>query len=114
MFLFVYGSLKRGQKLHRLLKEATFQKTVETEPNYLLYDGLGVYFVEVKDGEGRCIEGELYEVTQEILEKLDRLGKDKFHRQTVKIKNFEDEVYGYTFRGGVSQYLDCGTSWPRE
>ncbi len=110
----MYGSLTQGQKNHLLLKGATFQQTVVTEPNYLLYDGPFVAFVEVKEGQGRCIEGELYEVTEEILTKLDALGKSDFERKSVKIKNFEGEVYGYTFRGGVSQYLDCGTSWPRE
>ena len=117
-YLFAYGSLERGYKHHRLLveAEAEYLRKVRTEPNYLLYDsGPFACLTETPEGHGRCIEGELFRVPITLIDELDQADKS-FERKVARIRKFEADkpVYIYVYKWSVSQYLDCGTSWPRE
>ena len=70
--LFVYGSLKRGYRLHRHLRSGVFKGVAYTEPGYALYR-LGWYpgmVVEVKSG---CVTGELFEIPESLLPELDEV-----------------------------------------
>lgn len=110
MLLFVFGTMKKGHKHHFFLKGAKLQGEVETEPRYLLYEGDYVFLVCSK--QGRCIQGELYDVSQDIIDKIDQASKGKFHKEKIKVKG-KEEVFAYVYKESVIQYLDCGTSWPR-
>src|SRR5262245_17467942 len=77
---FVYGTLMRGERNHRVIQDAEVLGLGRTEPRFTLYD-LGAYPGAVLSG-GKAIVGELYEVTDEILEQLDRLeGHPRFYRR---------------------------------
>ena len=69
--VFVYGTLKRGFGNHRLLREATFVGKAITKKKYSMTRD-GIPFVN-EDRETSQIHGEVYEVTPEIKEGLDRL-----------------------------------------
>jgi gamma-glutamylcyclotransferase (GGCT)/AIG2-like uncharacterized protein YtfP len=117
-FLFVYGSLKRGYKHHRMLVRANaeYLRKARTEPNYLLYDcGPFACLIETPEGQGRCIEGELFKVPITMIDELDQADKN-FERKPAKVLKFNEDkpVYIYVYKWSVSQFLDCGTSWPRE
>ncbi len=66
--LFVYGTLKRGGRLHGCLKHQQFLGEAITPPKYDLIGGYGFPFL-VK-GEYR-VKGELYEVSEEMWPLLD-------------------------------------------
>lgn len=69
MWLFVYGSLLRGEDNHAELSGARFVAEARTAARYTLVD-LGPYPALVEGGSA-AIEGELYEVGAELLAALD-------------------------------------------
>lgn len=69
--IFVYGTLKRGGRNHRLLSRARFMVTTHTLLRFTMVS-CGPYPAIVADGR-REIHGEVYEVSEETLEALDRL-----------------------------------------
>ena len=71
MKVFVYGTLKKGFGNHHLLKDASYLGTHITEPKYTMYSMDG--FPAVSPIGTTRIIGEVYEITTEILEDLDRL-----------------------------------------
>lgn len=68
MLLFVYGSLKRGARHHDELSEGRFLDTARTAPRYSLCSH-GEYPGLVSGAD--VVSGELYEVTPELLKRLD-------------------------------------------
>lgn len=79
MILFVYGSLKRGARHHDELMAARFLATARTAPRYSL-SSHGEYPALVPGAE--VVSGELYEVTPELLERLDEFeGCPEFFRR---------------------------------
>lgn len=79
--LFVYGTLKRGQRNHGLMRETRFLSEAVTEPRYTLLD-LGS-FPGMFPGGSTAVHGELYEVGPELLARLDRHeGVPRFYIRT--------------------------------
>src|SRR5690242_2147493 len=71
--VFVYGTLKRGQRNHRLLAGQHFEGEAATRPLYRLYD-LGRYPCLVEDpANGLAVCGEVWSVDQATLRRLDEL-----------------------------------------
>ncbi len=69
--IFVYGSLLGGERNHRVLEGARFVGEARTAPSFSLHD-LGSYPAMVADGS-HAIVGELYEVDELTLARLDSL-----------------------------------------
>src|SRR6266581_3851339 len=69
--VFVYGTLKRGQRNHGLLSDHQFLGLALTLPHYRLYDS-GRHPALVDDPEnGVAVRGEVWQVSEETLQKLD-------------------------------------------
>lgn len=73
LLLFVYGTLKRGEKNHHVLADAIYLGDIQTSPDYLLVD-LGPYpgMIE-KPLAGIVVEGELFKIPSSLLNKLDKI-----------------------------------------
>jgi gamma-glutamylcyclotransferase (GGCT)/AIG2-like uncharacterized protein YtfP len=69
--VFVYGTLRKGYGNNRLLTQATFLSKGETVNKYTMFAS-GIPYVN-KHIETDTIKGELYEVTDKELERLDLL-----------------------------------------
>ena len=69
VLLFVYGTLRRNEVGHGLLRRATFLGEATTTPGYVLLD-LGEYPGLVDAGE-TAVHGELYQVSASCLDDLD-------------------------------------------
>jgi gamma-glutamylcyclotransferase (GGCT)/AIG2-like uncharacterized protein YtfP len=69
--VFVYGTLMKGEHHHEVLKEATFIGLSETEPSFELVQ-IDYYPALLSEGTTRII-GEVYEVDESTLAKLDEL-----------------------------------------
>lgn len=115
--VFVYGTLKKGYHNHRVLgSNPKFCGKATTPPDYLLYDN-GSYpcMIQATAGEGRAVEGEVYEVPDSQMVALDRLEGVPwlYERATIELPG-HGPVIGYIYQRSVSQYLDCGSSWPRQ
>ena len=115
MYLFVYGTLKRGESRHPYLAGQKFLAPARTQPQYRLYD-LGDYPGLVEHRDGRSVEGELWDVDPECLARLDIVeGCDEalYRRSTVRLASPHDHlpVFSYFYEKPVSGLQDCGMRW---
>jgi len=75
MIVFVYGSLKKGKKLHNYLENANFLGnaiTCNKYPMIVSKSGWYPYLIE-KKGIGYKIKGEVYKISLNLIKILDRL-----------------------------------------
>jgi gamma-glutamylaminecyclotransferase len=80
--VFVYGTLMRRERNHRLLSGSAFLGEARTEEGFTLHD-LGGCPGMIKDGSGR-VYGEVYGVTPEVLQALDELeGHPDWYKRTL-------------------------------
>jgi gamma-glutamylcyclotransferase (GGCT)/AIG2-like uncharacterized protein YtfP len=86
--IFVYGTLKRGQANHRLLKSAQFEGGWSTAPQFTLYD-FGDYPGAIEKGQ-TTLHGEIYLVNHSTLQRVDQLEEypDFYTRKLI------DSAYG--------------------
>jgi gamma-glutamylaminecyclotransferase len=115
MHLFVYGTLKRGQKRHRFLAGQKFVGTARTLPLYGLFN-LGDYPGLVERSDGRSIEGELWEVDAASLPLLDQVEgchEGLYRRANIQLLPPHDQlaVFSYFYEKNLDGAEDCGTRW---
>lgn len=114
--VFVYGSLKQGYALHALLQGQLHLGNALTEPWYRLFD-LGSYPGLVEWPEGLAIRGEVYQVDQECLARLDAaegVAERLYVRRKISLQaEFERrEVQAWFWLNAVQGMQDCGVAWP--
>ena len=111
-FVFVYGTLRKGQGNNSLLSNSKFIDEVVTEENLSLFVS-GLPYMIKREG-GRGVIGELYAVNEETLSALDRLeGHPTFYkRERIKLRDGVDEVWAYIFQGQNSTATEYVVSYP--
>jgi gamma-glutamylaminecyclotransferase len=112
--LFLYGTLKRGQRNHHLLAGQRFVGEATTEPHYRLHD-LGSYPGMVTDAaNGLAVTGELWEVDDGCLAKLDELEEvpDLYLRRRVRVRGMTEPVESFLYNKAISPETRSGNSWP--
>jgi gamma-glutamylcyclotransferase (GGCT)/AIG2-like uncharacterized protein YtfP len=113
-YLFVYGTLKRGQRHHDLLSGQRFLGEATTEPCFRLHD-CGPYpcLVEVPDN-GIAVRGEVYLVDAATLDRLDVLEDvpHLYERRTIRLTGFGAPVAVYLSRQDTTDFPVCNDSWP--
>jgi len=93
IYIFVYGTLKRGfQNYDEFLLGSIYCdkcKSLETYPLFVANNFFSPVLIDEK-GHGKNVLGELYKVSQEILDRLDKLegvGEDwGYHRVKIEVK----------------------------
>ncbi len=80
--LFVYGSLRRGRENHDELEGAKYVGSARTDARYRLVQRDG--YRALVDGD-RVIEGELYDVSEELIARLDAFEGSGYVRATVAL-----------------------------
>jgi gamma-glutamylcyclotransferase (GGCT)/AIG2-like uncharacterized protein YtfP len=114
--IFVYGTLKRGERSNGMLSGQQFLGPAQTEPRYRLYD-CGRHPALVPDPEnGVAVQGEVWQVNDETLQKLDEYEgvPDYFSRRPISLQGWDSPVEAYFFNGDVTHLKDCGDHWPKE
>jgi len=114
--IFVYGTLKRGQRNDHLLLDQQFLGTAQTLARYRLYD-CGRHPALVPDpGNGVAVRGEVWQVSKETLQKLDEYEgvPDYFSRRPILLQGWDSPVEAYYFNGDVTRLKDCGDHWSPE
>jgi gamma-glutamylaminecyclotransferase len=112
--LFVYGTLKRGQRSHHLLRGQVFEHEARTAPRYRLYDA-GAFPLLVEDpANGLAVQGEVWSVDDAALDRLDEWeGVPRLYsRRPITLEGEAGPVWAYFFNGDAAAYPDCGRLWP--
>lgn len=114
--LFVYGTLKKGFCRHDALSACKFLGLANTEPLYKLID-LGDYPGLISSDNGISIEGELYEVDDPCLQKLDAIEgveMNLYSRETVQLLSPWDDktAITYIYRQSTDGYPEI-QQWTR-
>ena len=94
--IFVYGSLRRGQRYHALLRGAQFLAPYVTPPGYTMLD-LGPYPGVVQGGHAE-VTGEIYHVDDATLARLDRLEGVPHQYARVAIASPHGDCWIYLYR----------------
>lgn len=114
--IFVYGTLKRGCCNHHYLHEQDFVCEARTESLYRLYN-LGGYPGMVRDKEaGLSVTGEIWDVNEEALERLDELeglAAGEYRRVLIPLQapHHEWQVQGYEYLRDVTAVPEIGGCW---
>ena len=114
VILFFYGTLKWGERNHRLIADQQFLGEASTEPRYRVFD-LGPYPGLVRDdAAGLAVEGELWEVSESRLGELDAFecDADEFVRDVVAVQGRTDRVDAYYFTGPIPAGSKSASAWP--
>jgi gamma-glutamylaminecyclotransferase len=113
--LFVYGTLKRGQKSHHMISSQEFLGEATTMPLYRLY-GLGWHPGMVLDTEnGLEVKGELWAVDDATLAKLDEyegVAESWYIRDDVAVRDHFENVQTYFFNQKILPGTISGGEWP--
>ncbi len=94
--VFVYGTLKRNETNHGVMKSANGEFITEAKlPGYYMVNTPWCPFAAKSDNDDDYIEGELYKVPAEKLHILDRLEgyPQLYDRDTVNIKDLDAFIY---------------------
>lgn len=115
--LFVYGTLKRGGSNHGWMRGQTFLGEGRTQPDYRMFD-LGGYpgLVRVEPGQGVAVTGEVWEVDEDGLRRLDVLegvaeGEYELVPVAMDAPWAEAGVRFYHYLRQVQGRPDCGDCW---
>ncbi|MDZ4405577.1 gamma-glutamylcyclotransferase family protein [Prosthecobacter sp.] len=109
--IFVYGTLKRGRENHHWLAGQRFIAEARTKPVYRLFD-MGGYPGMTRDDNGAAVEGEIWEVDEGGLARLDVLEDiegGEYERVMIEIEG--DRVEGYLYLRSVDGRPDAGANW---
>lgn len=112
--LFVYGTLKRGYRNHRLIADQQFVGEATSEPYYRLVD-VGPYPGLIHDEEtGLAVRGELWIVSACALAELDdfEMSTDDYTREPIALVGIAEPVWAYYFHGSLPTDASTGAEWP--
>jgi len=118
-FVFVYGTLQRGEVRDDALVQQRLVGAAVTKPRYRLFNvGSFPGLIDAAPGAGRAIQGELYEVSAECLATLDEIegtAAGLYARRPIALgapfASLACEAYFYL--GDVRRLPDLGDRWPR-
>jgi gamma-glutamylaminecyclotransferase len=106
MRLFVYGTLKRGYGLHRVIQDCRFLGTANTVKPHALLDAGYPVMTPLETG-ANVVRGEVYEVTSAtLIKRLDDI-ESAYDRKKIMVQ-FDD---GATMR--VHAYIGKPSWWTR-
>jgi len=114
MLLFVYGTLKRGQRNHRLLADQRFVRNARTVRGYRVYD-LGPHPAMVADANAGPVQGELFSVSETCMAELDDFEgvPDLFDRRRVELDD-GTTAWAYLYVRPIPDDTPTGDEWPFE
>lgn len=95
MYVFVYGTLKREEANYAILKSTRFVNVgVTVDPIYEMRQNGGYPYVFENKDDGRAVIGEVYDVSFNTLDKLDKLeGYPRHYTRKKTMIQLETNVY---------------------
>ena len=103
-YIFVYGTLMKGQPANYLLNDAGYMGKFKLS-DFAMYN-LGAY-PGIKACAGESVVGEVYEVSDEMLTAMDSYEGSQYDRKVVTVCNSESKlnVFAYVYNGNISGNL---------
>jgi gamma-glutamylcyclotransferase (GGCT)/AIG2-like uncharacterized protein YtfP len=95
--LFVYGTLRKGSSNHERLEGARFAGACSTASEYDITHSAG--YPALVPGS-RAVAGELYDVDETLLSRLDAFEGDDYRRATVRLADGELAIAYVLAAGG--------------
>jgi len=113
--LFVYGTLKRGLCRHSFLAGCEFKGLGKSICGYRMFD-LGDYPGLVASSEGRSLPGEIYQVDDESMARLDiveGVAEGLYRRDRIELESpfDEDHVVTYFYNMSIDGFVEV-KQWP--
>jgi gamma-glutamylaminecyclotransferase len=110
--LFVYGTLKRGERNHHRMRGQEFLGAAATAPRYRVVD-LGAHPGLVRDPNGLAIHGELFAVDARGLAELDEFEEvpGPFVREPIEVAGYQ-LVWAYFMNTAPPEGVKSGDRWP--
>ena len=113
--VFVYGTLKRGGENHGWIEQQQFVAEACTAPLYRMVD-LGGYPGMVRSADGISIQGEVWNVDEAGLTRLDVLEDTEggeYERVAVQLEGefAEKRVEGYIYLRSIEGRREVGERW---
>ena len=115
--LFIYGTLKRGDVRAYLLQGQSFLGETTTAQRYRLFntgDYPALVEAEPLDLSGRSIQGELWAVDEDCLDRLDEeegVDEGLYKRRAIELVQQIEHVQSYFYLPPITGMSDCGTAW---
>jgi gamma-glutamylcyclotransferase (GGCT)/AIG2-like uncharacterized protein YtfP len=112
--IFVYGTLKRGQRNHHyLMRGSEFLGSFRTAPKYRLYDAGHCPRMVKDEAEGHPVQGEVYKVSSDLLADLDfhEGVPNNYVRGPIEITQLQG-VEAYFYRRSTRWAEEIGEFWP--
>ena len=106
MKIFVYGTLKRGHGANRLLGDSEMVAEDHIDGAHMVsLGGFPGVFLSHREGTEGHVTGEVYEITPQILERLDHYESNVSFYQRRKVQTRSGmEVQVYEFLGASDRY----------
>src|SRR5262249_3653075 len=111
--LFVYGTLKRGERNYFRMRDSELIAEVKTAPHFRAVDR-GAHPGLIRDHEnGLSVYGELFAVSDRCLAELDEFEgvPGPFVRELIEVDGHE-EVWAYYLNTPVPEWAKSGDRWP--
>ena len=112
MKLFVYGTLKRGHLRDYYLSGQRYLGEAITFPKYRLLNFHGRFPLLVENENGVNVKGEIWDIDDDCLERLDYLEAEgeAYERMNISVIGYED-IVAYIWIRDISGFPDCGDCW---
>jgi len=125
MYVFVYGTLKRGKRNHEVMDDSNFLGIATTKNADFDLISIGNAYPGMIGGEYRVL-GETYDVDTHTLSRLDRLEGSSYSREEIEIQDSDGNVvdawvylYRYAEQGGwkwlnstrIVRYKNSAVEW---
>lgn len=103
MKLFVYGTLKRGQRLNQYLGNSNFIETGIAR-NFSLYTN-GSYPYMLED-QGGVVHGEIFEVNNAVVMTQLRSIEREYSEEIIQVETVDgiEDCYAYVYMGDIREY----------
>lgn len=108
VFIFIYGTLMKGQSNHQFMieQDARYIKELELE-GFLLYDIEGLPMAVISDDPLEKIIGELYEIPEANLEAFDQLEGHPWFYERQTIDDLVDYEEAFIYLGSEDLVKGC-------